>query len=71
MVFSVNDFDEAAIYDFHVDVLRVAVSICNHGRSNGFGDGEQREALEAFTFTYVDTVSECGTLLPLPGHRVR
>jgi hypothetical protein len=71
VVFSVNDFDEAAIYDFHVDVLRVAVSICNHGRSNGFGDGEQREALEAFTFTYVDTVSECGTLLPLPGHRVR
>ena len=57
VVFSVNDFDEAAIYDFHVDVLRVAVSICNHGRSNGFDDGMLRVALEAFTFTYVDTVS--------------
>ena len=58
VVFSVNDFDEAAIYDFHIDVLRIAVSICNHGRSNGFGDGDLREALEAFTFTYVDTVSD-------------
>jgi uncharacterized protein (DUF2252 family) len=27
VVFSVNDFDEAAIYDFHIDVLRIAVSI--------------------------------------------
>jgi len=59
VVYSVNDFDEAAIYDFHVDVLRVAVSICNHGRSNGFDDGMLRVALEAFTFTYVDTVSCC------------
>ena len=28
VVFSVNDFDEAAIYDFHIDVLRISVSIC-------------------------------------------
>ena len=24
VVFSDNDFDEAAIYDFHIDVLRIA-----------------------------------------------
>jgi hypothetical protein len=57
VVFSVNDFDEAAIFDFHIDVLRIAVSICNHGSTNGFGEKDLREALEAFTFTYVDTVS--------------
>lgn len=52
-----NDFDEAAIFDFHIDVLRIAVSICNHGSTNGFVEKDLREALEAFTFTYVDTVS--------------
>lgn len=56
VVFSVNDFDEAAIYDFHIDVLRVAVSICSHGFKNGFSTGQIKEALEAFTFTYVKTV---------------
>jgi len=55
VVFSVNDFDEAAIYDFQLDVLRIAVSICSHGFTNGFNEGEVREALEAFTFTYVKT----------------
>jgi hypothetical protein len=57
VVFSVNDFDEAAIFDFQIDVLRIAVSICNHGSTNGFDDKALKEALEAFTFTYVDTVS--------------
>ncbi len=57
VVFSVNDFDEAAIFDFHIDVLRIAVSICNHGSTNGFVEKDLREALEAFTFTYIDTVS--------------
>lgn len=56
IVFSVNDFDEAAIYDFHIDVLRIAVSICNHGYANGLNDKEVRDALEAFTYTYVKTV---------------
>jgi uncharacterized protein (DUF2252 family) len=56
VVFSVNDFDEAAIYDFHIDVLRLAVSICNHGFTNGLNDEEVRDALEAFTYTYVKTV---------------
>ncbi|KAL3821950.1 hypothetical protein ACHAXA_004438 [Cyclostephanos tholiformis] len=55
VVFSVNDFDEAAIFDFHIDVLRVAVSICNHGFTNGFVEDDVRDALEAFTYTYVKT----------------
>jgi uncharacterized protein (DUF2252 family) len=55
VVFSVNDFDEAAIFDFHIDVLRVAVSICNHGFTNGFVEDDVKDALEAFTYTYVKT----------------
>ena len=56
VVFSVNDFDEAAIYDFHIDVLRIAVSICNHALTNGLDDEETSDALHAFTDSYVDTV---------------
>jgi uncharacterized protein (DUF2252 family) len=55
VVFSVNDFDEAAIFDFHIDVLRIAVSICNHGFTNGFVEADVKDALEAFTYTYVKT----------------
>jgi hypothetical protein len=66
VVFSVNDFDEAAIYDFHIDVLRIAVSICNHGFTNGLSIDQVSEALEAFTFKYVKTaigyVGMCSSL---------
>ncbi len=51
-----NDFDQAAIYDFHIDVLRIAVSICNHGFTNGLSHLEVVEALNAFSYTYVKTV---------------
>ena len=56
VVFSVNDFDEAAIYDFHVDVLRIAVSICNHAYTNQLSKKDRKKALRAFTDTYVQTV---------------
>ena len=56
IVFGVNDFDEAAIFDFHVDVLRIAVSICNHALANGF-ERETPKLIEAFTKSYVDTVN--------------
>ena len=56
VVYSVNDFDQAAIYDFHIDVLRIAVSICNHGFTNSLSHLEVVEALEAFSYTYVKTV---------------
>jgi uncharacterized protein (DUF2252 family) len=56
LVFSVNDFDEAAIYDFHVDALRIAVSICNHAFANALSAHEIKDALRAFTDTYIETV---------------
>ena len=55
VVFSVNDFDEAAIYDFHIDVLRVAVSIASHGFTNGLSLDQVKGSLEAFTYMYVKT----------------
>jgi len=56
VVFSVNDFDEAAIYDFHIDVLRVAVSIASHGFTNGLSLDQVKGSLQAFTYMYVKTV---------------
>jgi len=55
VVYGVNDFDEAAIYDFHIDVLRIAVSICNHGFTNGLTVEQISDAIEAFTYSYVKT----------------
>lgn len=56
VVFSVNDFDEAAIYDFHIDVLRIAVSICNHAITNGLSPKKVDKALGIFTDSYIQTV---------------
>ncbi|KAL7440496.1 hypothetical protein ACHAXM_007230 [Skeletonema potamos] len=56
VVFSINDFDEAAIFDFHIDVLRVAVSIASHGFTNGLTLDQIKGSLEAFTYMYVKTV---------------
>ena len=55
-MFSVNDFDEAAIYDFHVDVFRIAVSVCSHAYTNGFENEFIDLVLEAFTDSYVQTL---------------
>eukprot|EP00573_Skeletonema_grethae_P001277 CAMPEP_0201687234 /NCGR_PEP_ID=MMETSP0578-20130828/1383_1 /ASSEMBLY_ACC=CAM_ASM_000663 /TAXON_ID=267565 /ORGANISM="Skeletonema grethea, Strain CCMP 1804" /LENGTH=696 /DNA_ID=CAMNT_0048171375 /DNA_START=120 /DNA_END=2210 /DNA_ORIENTATION=- len=56
VVFSVNDFDEAAIYDFHIDVLRIAVSIASHGFTNGLSLEQVQGSLQAFAYMYVKTV---------------
>jgi len=58
VVFSVNDFDEAAIYDFQVDVLRIAVSVCSHAFTNGLDARSIHEVLHAFTDTYVETLED-------------
>jgi uncharacterized protein (DUF2252 family) len=56
VVFGVNDFDEAAIYDFCVDVLRIAVSMIDHAYTNGISKKKIKRILNVFTKTYVDTV---------------
>lgn len=56
IVFGVNDFDEAAIYDFQIDVLRLAVSVCTHALKNGMSDRELDDILHTLTDSYVHTV---------------
>jgi uncharacterized protein (DUF2252 family) len=56
VVFGVNDFDEAAIYDFHVDVLRIAVSVANHASYNKLSDKDVHMILKSFCHQYVTTV---------------
>uniref|UniRef100_A0A7S2H5M0 Uncharacterized protein n=1 Tax=Haptolina brevifila TaxID=156173 RepID=A0A7S2H5M0_9EUKA len=56
VVFDVNDFDEAIIFDFQMDVWRVAVSICNHALMNGLRDAEALASVLTFTDVYISTV---------------
>lgn len=56
IVFGVNDFDEAAIFDFQIDIVRIAVSICSHAYTNGLDEKEIDHALREFTDSYVETV---------------
>jgi len=35
IVLGVNDFDEAVVYDFQIDIWRLAVSMYDHSISNG------------------------------------
>ena len=47
---------EAAIYDFQVDVLRIAVSVCSHAFTNGLEAKDVHDVLRAFTDMYVETL---------------
>ena len=56
VVFSFNDFDEGAIYSFEIDVLRLAVSICNHAFTNGFTAKQTEKFIQTFAKKYVKSV---------------
>ena len=56
VVYGLNDFDEAVIYDFQVDVWRVAVSIYNHALTNGLSPAKAESAVETFCDAYVNVV---------------
>lgn len=56
VVFSVNDFDEAVIYDFQMDIWRVAVSIFDHAITLGLNYEDAAKAVVAFTDEYVGKV---------------
>lgn len=55
-MFGVNDFDEAAIYDFQIDVIRIAVSITSHAVTNGLSEEEVDRAVMVFTDSYISTI---------------
>lgn len=56
VVWGVNDFDEAVIFDFQMDVWRLAVSIYDHALSNDYTEEQAVSAIIAFTDSYVDTL---------------
>ena len=57
VVFGVNDFDEAVIYDFQMDIWRLAVSMYDHALTNGITPPRAAEVVRAFARTYVDTLA--------------
>jgi Uncharacterized protein conserved in bacteria (DUF2252) len=54
--FGVNDFDEAAIFDFQVDVVRIAVSIAGHTATSGLSAPNVVRAIHTLTDSYIETV---------------
>ena len=58
VVYSINDFDEAAVYDFQIDVWRLAVSIHNHAITNGLGEDRAAEIVMFFCDEYVRRLQE-------------
>ncbi|KAL1520338.1 hypothetical protein AB1Y20_021928 [Prymnesium parvum] len=56
VVFGVNDFDEAVVFDFQMDIWRLAVSIYDHALSNAYSVTQAVSAVVAFTDVYIDTL---------------
>jgi uncharacterized protein (DUF2252 family) len=56
VVFGVNDFDEAIIYDFHLDVWRLGVSVYAQAITNGLAEEEASAAVLTMCDSYVSTV---------------
>ncbi|HSP80748.1 MAG TPA: DUF2252 family protein, partial [Myxococcaceae bacterium] len=57
IVFGLNDFDEAIIGDYQLDVWRMAISLVLAARENGlFTRTEQESFVDAFSESYLDTL---------------
>jgi len=57
IVFGLNDFDEAVIGDYQLDVWRMATSLLLAAREQGsFGTADQDVLLDAFSEAYLDTM---------------
>ena len=56
VVYGINDFDEAAIYDFQMDIWRLAVSVYDHALSNGLSEAQAQRAVIILTDWYVATI---------------
>lgn len=56
VVFGMNDFDEATIFDFRIDVWRCAVSIYNHALTNKLSVANAESAVLSFVNLYLNTV---------------
>ncbi|WP_438009313.1 DUF2252 family protein [Sorangium sp. So ce321] len=58
IVFAINDFDEAVIGDYQLDVWRLATSLALVARENGgYSLADQGSLLDAFTEAYLDAIA--------------
>lgn len=57
VVYALNDFDEAVLGDYQLDVWRLAVSVVLVARENGFGLADQGAFLDSFTEAYLDAMA--------------
>lgn len=58
VVYGLNDFDEAFVGDYQLDLWRLAASVVLVGRDNGLPDDEIATALDGLTEHYLDTLDE-------------
>jgi uncharacterized protein (DUF2252 family) len=57
LVYQVNDFDEAIVADYQLDLWRMAVSLVLIARANGdLASNHQMEVIDAFSQTYLDSL---------------
>ncbi|MEZ4362982.1 MAG: DUF2252 family protein [Kofleriaceae bacterium] len=61
LVYAINDFDEAVIGDYQLDLWRGAVSVVLVARANGLARSVQASALDAFTEAYLDAMASYAT----------
>lgn len=57
VVFALNDFDQAVVGDYQLDLWRAAVSLVLVAREHGFSSATQASALDAFTESYLDAMA--------------
>jgi len=57
VVYALDDFDEAVLGDYQLDVWRLAVSVVLVARENGFGRADQGAFLDSFTEAYLDAMA--------------
>lgn len=57
VVYALNDFDEAVLGDYQLDVWRLAVSVVLVARENGFGRADQGAFVDSFTEAYLDAMA--------------
>ncbi len=57
VVYALNDFDQAVIGDYQLDLWRAAISVVLVARDNGLSSSAQTAAVDAFTESYLDAMA--------------
>jgi len=58
VVFGMNDYDQAAVADYQMDLWRLATSLVLVGRQDGLGSTKIHDAVDSFTEAYLDQMDD-------------